>query len=152
VATSNLSAPFSKLRDQRSRKSCQNKLHSALDLWPGIRLLNIKLHCIRPHDIKLLSISGINSDLFLPIRMANPRKTNQGTTWISPRSLRMINSIGSYQYGCIVWYGGWITRWSPVNNHHRERRHRSERMKTFTPWRGMDSPRWWGYTCLGFGS
>jgi hypothetical protein len=76
VVTSYLSAPFSKLRDQRLRKSCQDKLHLALDLELGIRLDGIK-----PHNIRLFSISGINNDLFLPIRMANPRKTNQGTTW-----------------------------------------------------------------------
>jgi hypothetical protein len=23
-------------------------------------------------------------------------------------------------------------------------------MRSFTPWRGVDSPSWWGYTCLGF--
>jgi hypothetical protein len=104
------------------------------------------------HGIRLLSINGISSDLFLPIRMVNRRKTNQGTTRISRRSLRMINSVGSCLYGCKVWYGEWITRWRPVNNHHQEGRHGSEMMKLFTPWGGMDKPRWWGYTCLGFGS
>jgi hypothetical protein len=84
VGTSDPSAPFSKLRDQRSRKRCQDKLHSALDHLPSIRLhssklLNIKLSGIRPHGIKLLSISGMNNDLYLPIRMANPRPTNQNT-------------------------------------------------------------------------
>jgi hypothetical protein len=150
VGTSDPSAPFSKLRDQRSRKRCQDKLHSALYLWPSIRPHNIKLHGIRLHGIRILSISNISSNLFLPIRMANPRKTNQGTTWINRRSLRMINSIGSCLYGCRVWYGGWITRWKLVHNHHQEGRHGSERMRTFTPWGGVDSPRWWGYTCLGF--
>jgi hypothetical protein len=55
-------------------------LHPALDLWPNIRLHGIRPHIIRLHDIKLLSISGNNNNLFLPIIMANPRQTNQGTT------------------------------------------------------------------------
>jgi hypothetical protein len=69
---------------------CQDKPHSTIDLWhniwlhgiklPSIRLHGIRLLGIRPHGIKLLSISGISSDLFLPIRMANSRKKNQGTT------------------------------------------------------------------------
>jgi hypothetical protein len=63
-----LSAHFSKLRDRRSRRSCQDKLHSALDFWLGIRL-----HGIKPLGIRLLNISCNSSDLFLPIRMANPR-------------------------------------------------------------------------------
>jgi hypothetical protein len=37
-------APFSK--QQRSRKRCQDKLLLALNLWPGIRLHNIRLHRI----------------------------------------------------------------------------------------------------------
>jgi hypothetical protein len=90
VVTSDTSALSSKLRDQRSRKGCHNKLHSALNLWPGIRLPSIRLHNIRlhgirlhgikPHGIRFLNINGINNDLFLPIRMANPRKKNQRTT------------------------------------------------------------------------
>jgi hypothetical protein len=59
------SAPFSKLKDQRPRNRCQNKLHSALDPWPGIRFNHI---------------SSNSSDLFRPIKMANSRQTNQGTT------------------------------------------------------------------------
>jgi hypothetical protein len=93
---SNPSAPFSKLKNRWSRKRCPDKQISAQDLWPsikiqgiwllgiklhgiklqGIRLSSIKLHGIkfqgiRPHDAKLL-----NRDLFLLIRMANPRLTN----------------------------------------------------------------------------
>jgi hypothetical protein len=41
---------------------------------PSIKLYGIKPHGIRTHGIRLLSINGINSDLFLPIRMANSRK------------------------------------------------------------------------------
>jgi hypothetical protein len=117
VGTFDLSAPFSKLRDQKSRKRCQDKLHSVLDLWPsnrlhgsrllsiklhGIRLLDIRPHGIKPDGIRLLSISSINSDLYLPIRMANPKLTNQDTSRRSHRILRMINTIGSYLYGCRV--------------------------------------------------
>jgi hypothetical protein len=90
VVTFDLNAPFSKLRDQKSRKRCQDKLHSILELWPSIRLHGIKLlsirllgirsHNIRPYDIWLLNISSINNDLFLPIRMPNPRKTNKALT------------------------------------------------------------------------
>jgi hypothetical protein len=107
VGTFDLSAPFSKLRDQKSRKRCQDKLHSVLDLWPsnrlhGSRLLDIRPHGIKPDGIRLLSISSINSDLYLPIRMANPKLTNQDTSRRSHRILRMINTIGSYLYGCRV--------------------------------------------------
>jgi hypothetical protein len=85
MVTSNPNAHFLKLRDPRSRKGCLSKLHSAPDFWPYIRLPSIWLHGIRlhstkPHKIRLFNISGINSDLFLPIRMAKPRPTNQGTT------------------------------------------------------------------------
>jgi hypothetical protein len=75
MVTSNPNAHFLKLRDPRSRKGCLSKLHSAPDFWPYIRL-----HSTKPHNIRLFNISGINSDLFLPIRMAKPRPTNQGTT------------------------------------------------------------------------
>jgi len=56
---------------RRSRRSCQDKLHTTL-----------------LHGIKLHSINCNNSDLFLPIKMANTRQTNQGTTWRSCKSLK----------------------------------------------------------------
>jgi len=71
-------AHFSKLRDRRSIRSCQAKLHPALDLWPGIRIHDIRIHHIWIHGIRLLSISSNSGDLFQPIRMA--RQTNKGTT------------------------------------------------------------------------
>jgi hypothetical protein len=84
------SVPFSRLKDQRSRKRCLDKQILAQDLLSnirlqGIRLPNIKLHGIklqgiRPHGAMLPSISNLSRDLFLPIRMANPRPTNQGTS------------------------------------------------------------------------
>jgi hypothetical protein len=99
------SALSSRLRDQRSRKRCPDKQILAQDLWPsikiqgiwlpnirlhgiklqGMRLPSIKLHGIKfegikPHGTRLLSISGFSKDLFLRIRMANPRLTNQGTS------------------------------------------------------------------------
>jgi hypothetical protein len=102
---SNPSAPFSRLRNQKSRKRYPDKKISAQDLWtnimiqgiwhPSIRLHGIKLQeiklpsiklhgiefqGIRPYGTRLLSINGLNRDLFLPIRMANPRLTNQGTS------------------------------------------------------------------------
>jgi hypothetical protein len=99
------SVPFSKLKDQKSRKMCLDKKISAKDLWPsikiqGIRVLSIRLHGIKlqeiklpsiklhgimfqgimPHGARLPSISSLSRDFFLPIRMANPRLTNQGTS------------------------------------------------------------------------
>jgi len=76
VGTSDPISPFSKFRDQRSRKRCQDKLHSTLDLWHNIRLPSIRLHGIRlpnirPHSIRFL---GINNNLFLPIKMTYLRK------------------------------------------------------------------------------
>jgi hypothetical protein len=94
---------------------------------PSIRLHGIKFQGTRPDDVRLFSINGINRDLFLPIRMENPRLTNQGNSWRSCRRWRMINSIESCLYGCRVWYNGWIIRWSLVNNDHMVGRHGSER-------------------------
>jgi hypothetical protein len=105
---SNPSSPSSRLREQRSRKRCPDKQISTQDLWPSIRLhgirlqgiklpirlhgiklqdirlLNIKPHGIKsqgimPHGARLPNINGLNKDLFLPIRVANPKLTNQGT-------------------------------------------------------------------------
>jgi hypothetical protein len=66
----------SRLRDQRSRKKCPDKHIFKL---PSIKLCGIKFQGIRLHGARLLSISDLSRDLFLPIRMANPRLTNQGT-------------------------------------------------------------------------
>jgi len=96
VGMSDPSASFSKIRAQRSRKKCPNKEIMARDLWPnirlhGIRLLGIKLQCIRPlniypngiktqvivtHGARLLNINDLSRDLFLPSKMANQRLTN----------------------------------------------------------------------------
>jgi hypothetical protein len=152
---SNPNVPFSRLKEQRSRKRCPCKQILAQDLWPskrlqGIRPSSIKLQGIRPHGAKLPSTSNLSRDLFLSIRMANPRLTNQGTSWRSCKRWRMINSIARCLFGYRAWYNGWIIRWSPVNNQQKEGRHGSERRQTFTLWGGMDSPSWWEYTCLGF--
>jgi len=112
-------APFSKLRKQSSRKKCPDKQIIAQDHWPNIRLHGIRLHGInlqslRPLNIKshgiktqgimplsarLLNISGLSRDLFLPIIVANPRHTNPGTSKSSKR-WRLINTIGSHLFGC----------------------------------------------------
>jgi len=104
-------APSSKLREQRSRKKCPDKQITAQDLWPlirlygiklqGIRLLNIKPLGIMLHGARLLSISGLSRDLFLPIIVANPRPTNLGPLK-SHRRRRMINTTRSYLFGCRV--------------------------------------------------
>jgi len=83
------SALSSRLRDQRSRRRCLDKQILAQDLWPsirlhgfkppGIKLHGIKFNAIKPHCDRLLSISRLNKDLVLLIRMANPTLTNQGT-------------------------------------------------------------------------
>jgi hypothetical protein len=113
------SAPFSKLREQRSRKKCPDKQITAQDLWPSIRLHGIRLHGIKlqslrplnikshgiksqgimPHGARLLSISSLSRDLFLPIIVANSRPTNPGTSK-SRRRWRMINTTGSHLFGC----------------------------------------------------
>jgi hypothetical protein len=51
------------------------------------------LHCTR-----LLSISGLSSDLYLPIMVANPR-TNPSTLK-GHKKKKMIYAIGSHQFGC----------------------------------------------------
>jgi hypothetical protein len=65
----------------------------------GIRLLNIKPHGITAHSTRLLSISGLNRDLFLPIIVANPRPTKPSTLK-SCRRWKMINIGRSYLFGC----------------------------------------------------
>jgi len=61
----------------------------------GIKLPNIKPHGIMPHGARLLSINGLNRDLFLPIIVENPRPTNPGTLK-SRRRRRMIDNGRSY--------------------------------------------------------
>jgi hypothetical protein len=75
----------------------------------GIKLQDIKHITIKPHGIKskgimphstrLLSISGLSRDLFLPSKMANPRLTNP-TILKGRRRWRMINIARSYLFGC----------------------------------------------------
>jgi hypothetical protein len=65
LVTSDSSVHSSRLKSQRS---CQQELHQALYL-----LLHFRLH-------------SISSSLFLPIRVANQRRTNQGATRGSCRS------------------------------------------------------------------
>jgi hypothetical protein len=113
VGLSDLSAPFSKLREKRSRKKFPNKQITAQDPWPSIRIcgirLLIKLHGIKPHGIKtqgimphdarLLSISGLSRDLLLPRKMKNKRLTNPSTSK-SRKRWRMIKTARSYPSGC----------------------------------------------------
>jgi hypothetical protein len=115
---SDLSAPFSKLRERRSRKRFPDKLISIQDLWPSIRLHRIKLQGIRlpiklqgikllnikpygiksqgimPHGTRLLSINDLSKDLFLPIKITNPSTSKSRRRW------RMINTARSYLFGC----------------------------------------------------
>jgi len=117
------SAPFSKLRVQRSRKKCPDKQITAQDLWPsirlhgigllirlhgiklqGIKLLNIKPHGIKTqgimsHDARLLSISGLSRELILPSKMENQRLTNPSTLK-SRKRWRMIKTGRSYPSRC----------------------------------------------------
>jgi hypothetical protein len=51
------------------------------------------------HDTRLLSISGLNRDLFLPSKMENQRPTNPSTSK-SRRKWRMIKTARSYLFGC----------------------------------------------------
>jgi hypothetical protein len=112
------SAPFPKLREQRSRNKCPDNQITAQDHWPsirlhgirllirlhgiklqGIRLLNIKPLGIMLNGARLLSTSGLSRDLFLRIIVANPRPTNPGPLK-SLRRRRMINTARSYLVGC----------------------------------------------------
>jgi len=63
--------------------------------------LNIKPLGIMHHGTRLLSISGLSSDLYLPIIVTNPRSTNSGTLK-SRRMWRMINTAESHLFGCKV--------------------------------------------------
>jgi hypothetical protein len=109
------SAPSSKPRKLKSRKKCSGKQIMAQDLWPSIRLHGIKLlimlhgikhQGIRPFNIKPLrlmyhgtrhlSISGLISDLYLPIIVANPR-TNPSPLK-GRRKWKMINTAESHLF------------------------------------------------------
>jgi hypothetical protein len=159
-----LSAPYSKPRNQKSRKKCLGKQIMAQDPWPSIRLHGIriitKLHGgkhpgIRPLNIKLLghmhhgiwhlSISGLSSDLYLPITVTNPSTLKGRRRW------KMINTTGSHLFGCKAWWSGWVNRWSPANNHLQEGRLGLERREMLTPWGGMYAPSRKRCSCLGFG-
>jgi hypothetical protein len=65
---------------------------------------------------------------------------------------KMINTAWSQLFGCKAWWNGWVNKWSPTNNHPQEGRLGLERREMFTTWGGIDSPSWWRYLCLGFGS
>jgi hypothetical protein len=66
------SAPFSKLKERRSRKKCPDKQISAQDLWPNIRVhgfrLLIRLYGIKLQGTRLLNIKphGIKSQSIMP--------------------------------------------------------------------------------------
>jgi hypothetical protein len=111
------SAPFLKHKKQRSRKKCPDKQIIAQDLWPsirlhgtrllimlheikhqGIRLLNIKPLGLMHHDTRHLSISGLSSDLFLPIIVANLRPNP--STLKGRKRWKMINTARSHLFGC----------------------------------------------------
>jgi hypothetical protein len=62
-------------------------------------LVNIKPHGIMSHGTRLLNISCLSRDLFLPIIVANSRPTNPGILK-SRRRWRMINTARSYLFGC----------------------------------------------------
>jgi len=114
---SNLSALSSKLRKQRSRKKCPEKQIMAQYLWPsirvhgirllimlhgikhqGIRPLNIKPLGLMHHGTRHLSISGLSSNLYLPIVVANPR-TNPSPLKGHER-WKIINTSESHLFGC----------------------------------------------------
>jgi len=99
------SAPSSKLREQRSRKRCQDKEIMAQDLWPSIRLHGIriltKLHGIKLQGTRCLSIRGLSRDLFQPVIVANPSSTNPSIPK-NCRRWKMINTAGSDLFGCKV--------------------------------------------------
>jgi len=123
------SALSSKLRKQRSRKKYPDKQMMAQDLWPsirlhgiriliklhgskipGTRLLNIKPHGIMSHDARLLSVSGLSIDLYLPVIVANPRPTNPSPLK-GRRRWKMINTAESHLFGCKAWWSGWVNIW-----------------------------------------
>jgi hypothetical protein len=105
-------APSSKPRKRKSRKKCPGKQIMAQELWPSIRLhgirLLIMLHGIKHQGIKPLglmhhgtrhlSISGLSSDLYLPIIVANPG-TNPSPLK-GRRKWKMINTAESHLFGC----------------------------------------------------
>jgi hypothetical protein len=106
------SAPFSKHKKRKSRKKCPDKQITAQDLWPSIRLLimlhGIKHQGIMHHSTRHLSISGLSSDLYLPIIVANPRPNP--STLKGRRRWKMINTAGSHLFGCKACWSGWVNR------------------------------------------
>jgi hypothetical protein len=112
------------LKAQRAKvkKEVSDKKIMAQDLYPSIRLHGIriltKLHgiklqgirlLIKPHGIKtlgimpesarLLNISGLSRDLFLPIIVANPSSTNPSISK-SHRRWKVIYTAGSHLFRC----------------------------------------------------
>jgi hypothetical protein len=164
VDMSDPSAPFWKHRKTRPRKKCPNKLIMALDLRLSIRIWGIrhltKLHGGKHQGIKLiglmhldsrhLSISGLSSDLFQPIRVAPQRPNLSSLEGL--RRWKRNNSTVSHLSGCRAWWSVWISKWSPASNLPQEGRLGSRRRTTVTPWGGMDAPSKRRCTCLGSGS
>jgi len=110
-----LSAPSWKHKRPKPRKKCLDKLSMALYLQFSIRLLGIRHHGDKHQDISskplglmLLSISGLNSGLYQPIRVALTR-ANPGI-WEGLKS----NTSVSLLFGCKTWWSGW---YSLVSHH-----------------------------------
>jgi hypothetical protein len=111
-----LSVPSWKHNGPKPRKKCVDKLSMALYLQLSIRLLGIRhpiRHPIKHHGDKhqdisskplgfmLLSVSGLNSGLYQPIRVALTR-ANLGN-WEGLKS----NTPVSLLFGCKTWWSGW---------------------------------------------
>jgi hypothetical protein len=130
--TSDPNVHSSRLPRRRFRGSCQQKLHQALYLRR-----HIKLH-------------GIRRSLFLPIRVANQRRTNQSATRESHRSptATMVEGLLSLMQGMLM---RMTDMDRPANHFHGSSRYGSTMMRPFTLWGGVDSPSKGEVSpCLGF--
>jgi hypothetical protein len=70
----------------------------ALDLRSSFRLHGIKLLDLMHHDTRYLGISGLNSDLYQPITMANPRTNPSSLEGL--RRWKKINTTVSHLSEC----------------------------------------------------
>jgi hypothetical protein len=99
-----------KAQKDKARKKCPDRLIMTLYMWPCFRLHGIRLLIIKHQDIKLLglmhhdtrhlSISGLSSDLYLPITVATPRTDLNSLGGL--RRWKKTNITVSHLSGCRV--------------------------------------------------
>jgi len=121
LVTSDPNVHNSKLERRRLRGSCLLRPHQVLYLrW------DIRFHGINSNK------SGNNSSLFWRTHQGTTRKSHK-----SPIATMPMKGCWACYKGC---WGEWTVWAIPDHIYHGYTRIRSERMRPFTPWGGVDSP------------